>query len=280
MSTLIIHDLSANADKAQKINGIVGGRITRHTVFQRIEVDSAMTNEQVANWRHEFDCDINVLPASFDSSRVRLVVSDMDSTLINIECIDEIADFAGVKPQVSAITEAAMRGELDFAQSLTRRVALLKGLPESVLERVYVERLKLNPGAEKLLAGLRRKGIRFALVSGGFTFFTERLRARLGLDYTLANTLEIEDGKLTGKVVGSIVGAEAKAGFLLQLCEEIGAEPAQAVAMGDGANDLKMMAVAGMGVAYRAKPKVQEQAHCAINHGELDAILGLLGLDA
>ncbi len=280
MSTLIIHDLSANADKAEKINGIVGGRITRHTVFQRIEVDSAMTNEQVANWRREFDCDINVLPASFDSSRVRLVVSDMDSTLINIECIDEIADFAGVNPQVSAITEAAMRGELDFAQSLTRRVALLKGLPESVLERVYVERLKLNPGAEKLLAGLRRKGIRFALVSGGFTFFAERLRARLGLDYTLANTLEIEDGKLTGKIVGSIVGAEAKAGFLLQLCEEIGAEPAQAVAMGDGANDLKMMAVAGMGVAYRAKPKVQEQAHCAINHGELDAILGLLGLDA
>lgn len=129
MSTLIIHDLSANADKAEKINGIVGGRITRHTVFQRIEIDSAMTNEQVANWRREFDCDINVLPASFDSSRVRLVVSDMDSTLINIECIDEIADFAGVKPQVSAITEAAMRGELDFAQSLTRRVALLKGLP-------------------------------------------------------------------------------------------------------------------------------------------------------
>ena len=280
MSTLIIHDLSSNAGKAHKINAIVGGHITRHSAFQRIAVNSAMTNEQVANWRREFDCDLNVIPVNFDPSRVRLVVSDMDSTLINIECIDEIADFAGVKPQVSAITEAAMRGELDFAQSLTRRVALLKGLPESVLERVYVERLKLNPGAEKLLAGLRRKGIRFALVSGGFTFFTERLRARLGLDYTLANTLEIEDGKLTGKVVGSIVGAEAKAGFLLQLCEEIGAEPAQAVAMGDGANDLKMMAVAGMGVAYRAKPKVQEQAHCAINHGELDAILGLLGLDA
>lgn len=239
-----------------------------------------MTNERVTNWRREFDCDLNVIPANFDPSRVRLVVSDMDSTLINIECIDEIADFAGVKPQVSAITEAAMRGELDFAQSLTRRVTLLKGLPESVLERVYVERLQLNPGAKKLLTGLRRKGIRFALVSGGFTFFTERLRARLGLDYTLANTLEIEDGKLTGKVVGSIVGAEAKAGFLLQLCEEIGAEPGQAVAMGDGANDLKMMAVAGMGVAYHAKPKVQEQAHCAINHGGLDAILGLLGLDA
>lgn len=280
MATLIVHDTSAGAENASLIARELNAPSEQFDGFQRIETGATPTPDSVAQWRQRLGCDVNALPQGFDPTRARLVVSDMDSTLISIECIDEIADFAGRKPEVSAVTEAAMRGELDFAQSLTKRVALLKGLPETVLDRVYSERLKLNAGAEQFLAGLKRHDIRFALVSGGFTFFTERLRARLGIDFTLANTLEIEDGKLTGKVIGSIVGAEAKAGFLLQLCEELGIEPQQAVAMGDGANDLKMMGVAGLGIAYRAKPRVQEQAHCAINHGGLDAILGLLEIES
>jgi phosphoserine phosphatase len=169
-----------------------------------------------------------------------------------------------------------MRGELDFAASLTQRVATLKGLDEAVLARVYEERLSPNPDAETLIAGLKQRGIRFALVSGGFTFFTERLQQRLALDYTRANLLEIQGGKLSGKVLGSIIDAKAKADFLHELCEELGLRPEQTIAMGDGANDLKMMAVAGMGVAYRAKPTVQAQSDVVLNHSGLDAVLHFL----
>jgi phosphoserine phosphatase len=200
----------------------------------------------------------------------------MDSTLINIECIDEIADFIGVKPQVAAITAAAMRGEIDFETSLTRRVALLEGLDAHALEHVYHERLRLNPGAESLLAGLRTREIHFALVSGGFTFFTQRLKERLQIDSTLANELEIVAGRLTGRVLGTIVGAQGKAGFLTRLCKELGITPEQAIAVGDGANDLQMMQAAGLSVAYHAKPAVQAQAAIALNASGLDAILALL----
>ena len=200
----------------------------------------------------------------------------MDSTLINIECVDEIADFVGVKPQVAAITAAAMRGEIDFATSLTRRVALLKGLERDALEHVYRERLRLNPGAETLLAGLRARGIHFALVSGGFTFFTSRLKERLQIDFTLANELEIVDGRLTGAVIGEIVGAQAKSDFLHHLCADLGIAPGQAIAVGDGANDLQMLQAAGLGVAYHAKAVVQAQADIALNHSGLDGILALL----
>ena len=187
-----------------------------------------------------------------------LVAMDMDSTLITIECIDEIADFCGLKAEVAAITEASMRGEIkDFNESLTRRVALLKGLDAGALERVYEERLRLSPGAERMLEGARAAGLKTLLVSGGFTFFTERLKTRLGLDYTRANTLEIVDGKLTGKVVGDIVNADEKARTLIDTCEKIGIEPKRAIAMGDGSNDLKMMAEAGLSVAFRAKPVVR-----------------------
>ena len=278
MTTLILHEKEP-ITHGHAIATRLNGDLSAHRNGQRINTVESLPADTLSELRQRYDFDINALPEDFDPAAVRLVVSDMDSTLISIECIDEIADFAGLKPQVAAITEAAMRGELDFAQSLTRRVALLKGLPESVLDRVYNERLKLNPGAERMLAGLKKNSIRFALVSGGFTFFTERLKARLGIDYTLANSLEIENGVLTGRVLGSIVGAEAKAGFLLQLCQDLGIQPSQAVAMGDGANDLKMMAVAGLGIAYHAKPKVQQQAHCAINHSGLEAVLGLLGIE-
>ncbi|MDR5779571.1 phosphoserine phosphatase SerB [Caballeronia sp. LZ065] len=205
-----------------------------------------------------------------------LVAMDMDSTLITIECIDEIADFCGLKAEVAAITEASMRGEIkDFNESLTRRVALLKGLDASALERVYEERLKLSPGAERMLAGARAAGLKTLLVSGGFTFFTERLKARLGLDYTRANTLEIVDGKLTGKVVGEIVNADVKARTLLDTCAQLGIDPKRAIAMGDGSNDLKMMAEAGLSVAFRAKPVVRESASLAFNFVGLDGLLRL-----
>ncbi|SAL00277.1 phosphoserine phosphatase SerB [Caballeronia ptereochthonis] len=205
-----------------------------------------------------------------------LVAMDMDSTLITIECIDEIADFCGLKAEVAAITEASMRGEIkDFNESLTRRVALLKGLDAGALERVYEERLKLSPGAERMLEGARAAGLKTLLVSGGFTFFTERLKARLGLDYARANTLEIVDGKLTGKVVGEIVNADVKARTLVETCAKIGIDPARAIAMGDGSNDLKMMAEAGLSVAFRAKPVVRQSASVALNSVGLDGLLRL-----
>ncbi|GGD50371.1 phosphoserine phosphatase SerB [Caballeronia grimmiae] len=205
-----------------------------------------------------------------------LVAMDMDSTLITIECIDEIADFCGLKAEVAAITEASMRGEIkDFNESLTRRVALLKGLDASALERVYEERLRLSPGAERMLEGARAAGLKTLLVSGGFTFFTERLQARLGIDYTRANTLEIVDGKLTGKVIGEIVNADVKARTLRETCEKIGIDQKRAIAMGDGSNDLKMMAEAGLSVAFRAKPVVREAATVAFNFVGLDGLLRL-----
>jgi phosphoserine phosphatase len=205
-----------------------------------------------------------------------LLAMDMDSTLITIECIDEIADFCGLKAQVSAITEAAMRGEIkDFNESLTRRVALLKGLDASALERVYEERLQLSPGAQRMLAGAKEAGLKTLLVSGGFAFFTEKLKARLSLDFTRANTLEIVDGKLTGKVIGEIVNADVKARTLRETCATLGIEPSRAIAMGDGSNDLKMMAAAGLSVAFRAKPVVREAASVAFNHVGLDGLLRL-----
>ena len=206
----------------------------------------------------------------------KLVAMDMDSTLITIECIDEIADMQGLKPQVAAITEAAMRGELDFGASLTQRVALLEGLDASALQRVYDERLALSPGAEKMLAAVQKAGLKTLLVSGGFTFFTERLKQRLGLDYTHANELEIVDGKLTGKVLGTIVDAEEKKRTVESVCAELGIAPAQAIVMGDGANDLKMMGIAGLSVAFRAKPVVRSQADVALNFVGLDGILNIL----
>ncbi len=220
--------------------------------------------------------DVALVPDGRRLADVRLAVFDMDSTLITIECIDEIADFAGVKPEVAAITEAAMRGEIrDYAESLRRRVALLAGLPEQVLQRVYDERLALSPGAQTLLLALKAAGAKLLLVSGGFDFYTERLRARLGLDFVRSNRLEVRDGRLTGQVLGEIVDADVKRAALLDACATIGCTPAQALAVGDGANDLKMMEVAGLSVAYHAKPVVRERTTHALVHMGLDGVLGL-----
>ncbi|PFH04436.1 phosphoserine phosphatase [Collimonas sp. PA-H2] len=206
----------------------------------------------------------------------KLLAMDMDSTLITIECIDEIADMQGLKPQVAAITEAAMRGELEFNESLTRRVALLKGLEASALQRVYDERLQLSPGAQTMLTAVKAAGIKTLLVSGGFTFFTDRMKDALGLDYAHSNVLEIVDGKLTGKVVGGIVNAEEKKNTVERVCAELNIAPSQAIVMGDGANDLSMMSIAGLSVAFRAKPVVREKASVALNFVGLDGILPIL----
>ncbi|MBA3023797.1 MAG: phosphoserine phosphatase SerB [Gammaproteobacteria bacterium] len=221
-------------------------------------------------YEHQIDC--GYVPEGKHLGDFGLLVMDMDSTLISIECIDEIADMQGIKPQVAEITEAAMRGEIDFSESLRRRVALLQGLDESALQRVYEERLQLNPGAENMLAAMKQHGIKTMLVSGGFVFFTERLKARLGLDYAHANTLEIVNGKLTGKVLGDIVDAQGKADWLNRVREELGLSREQVIAMGDGANDLKMMAQAGVSMAYHAKPVVRAQASHALNFVGLDGL--------
>jgi len=204
-----------------------------------------------------------------------LCVMDMDSTLIAIECIDEIADMMNIKPQVAEITEAAMRGELDFSESLRKRVALLKGLDESALQRVIDERLKLNPGAQEWIAACKANNIKTMVVSGGFTFFANHVKEILGLDYAVSNVLEIVDGKLTGQVVGDIVDAQRKADELVKLRDQFGLSPEQTIAIGDGANDLKMMDVAGAGVAYHAKPLVQAQAMYALNFNGLDGVVHL-----
>jgi len=217
------------------------------------------------------------VPADWTRDRVRVVAMDMDSTLITIECIDEIADLLGIKPQVAAITASAMRGEIDFRESLTRRVALLAGLPLSALDRVYTERLRLSPGAERMLAGFKAVGARTLLVSGGFTFFTDRLQSRLAFDESVANVLEIADGALTGRIAGPIVDAQVKAQRLHEMRERYAGNDGLVVAIGDGANDLPMLQQAHLSVAYHAKPIVREQASCAINYCGLDAVLNLFG---
>ena len=208
----------------------------------------------------------------------KLIAFDMDSTLINIECIDEIADAVGLKTEVAAITEATMRGEIaDFKTSLRRRVALLKGVTVASMEGVYAERLRLNPGAAELVTACKKAGMKVLLVSGGFTFFADRVAQRLGIDYAKSNQLEAVDGVLTGQLVdqawGDICDGEEKRKTLLDTCALLGIAPSKAIAMGDGANDLPMMGAAGLSVAYHAKPKVREQAMVAINAGGLDRLL-------
>ena len=278
MTTTILQGKSLSQHQAEEIASQLGG--TLHGEQGYYSITSAQPPEaQIADQlKQRYEVDINTRPEAFDPGQVKLLVTDMDSTLISIECIDEIADFIGIKPQVADITEATMRGEIDFETSLRRRMALLKGLDQSALDQVYDERLQLNPGAEEMVAGLQRQGIKVALVSGGFTYFTDKLKARLGLDYTLANTLAFEGGKLTGKIDDQIVGAQAKADFLLQKCRELGIHPSQAVALGDGANDLLMMKEAGLSIAYHAKPKVQNEAARALNYCGLEGVLGLLNL--
>jgi phosphoserine phosphatase len=215
------------------------------------------------------------VPADRTLASCKLLALDMDSTLINIECIDELADMAGRKTEVAAITKATMRGEItDFADSLRQRVALLAGLPAAALERVYTERLRLNLGAETLVSSARAAGLKVLLVSGGFTFFTQNLAERLNLDAAYANELVIDaQGRLTGEVEGRILDAAAKQVYLQALADSLGAHREEIIAIGDGANDLKMLGAAGWSVAYRAKPIVRAQTRYTLNVSGLDAVL-------
>ena len=209
----------------------------------------------------------------------RLLVMDMDSTLITMETIDELADIVGLKSEVAAITAQAMRGEIEYDESLRRRLALLQGLDASALQRVYDERLRFSPGAERMLTRVRAAGIRTLLVSGGFTWITDRLKTRVQLDYAHSNVLEIINGRLTGAVIGAIVNADAKRTALLRVASELGVARAQIAGIGDGANDLKFMAECGVSIAYRAKPVVREHTTYALNHSGLDGLLWLLSAE-
>ncbi len=244
----------------------------------RADLPSALSEQSttlIQKLCQEAKIDFALLPADLQLHDFKLLVMDMDSTLITIECIDEIADMQGLKSEVAAITEAAMRGELDFAESLQRRVALLKGLDESALARVFEQRLELNLGAHSMLHAMKQAGLRTVLVSGGFTYFTERLEHELELDVSHANRLEVIDGKLTGRVLGNIVDAQAKKSTVIQQSAELGVPTSAAIVIGDGANDLAMMSVAGLSIAFRAKPVVQAKAKVALNYSGLDGVLSL-----
>ncbi len=268
-----LHDISAA--QLQHIAGLTGASRTEQVAPHIWRFSDAQPQEGIAAYCYEHQLDYGFVEPSRKLSDFGLLVMDMDSTLISIECIDEIADMQGLKPQVAAITESAMRGEIDFAESLRRRVALLQGLEEGALQRVYDERLRLNPGAETMLDALKQHGIKTLLVSGGFVFFTERLKRRLGLDYAHANTLEVVNGRLTGRVLGTILDAQGKSDWLVRTREELKLEQEQVIAMGDGANDLKMMAHAGVSIAYHAKPVVRVQATYALNFVGLDGLVNL-----
>lgn len=268
LSTAAIEQL-ATLTQAKKVE-----RRAPHLCRLHDVTDTQALRTQINALSESSQMDYAFVPAGQKLSEFKLVAMDMDSTLITIECIDEIADLVGLKKEVAAITEATMRGEIaDFKESLTRRVALLKGLEYSTLHTIYEQRLNLSPGAETMLAATKAAGLESLLVSGGFTFFTDKLKQRLDLDHVRANVLEVRDGKLTGQVNGDIIDADGKKHYLEEVCEFMDINPSQAIVLGDGANDLKMMSIAGISVAFRAKPIVRAQTTYALSFAGLDGIL-------
>jgi len=275
LSYLVVHGPEVKTRDVKQIAKLAGSTRTEKIGKNAFHLHDYKIQEGVAEYCAKAKLDFAFMPEPRRLSDFRLVAMDMDSTLITIECIDEMADIRGIKPQVAAITASAMRGEIEYHESLRRRLALLEGMDESALSRVYEERLRLSPGAERMLERLRSLGIKTLLVSSGFTFFTERLKHRLSLDYTLSNTLEFKNGKLTGKVLGRIVDASVKAAKLRELRDGLRLSRDQVIAIGDGANDLAMMAEAGVSIAYRAKPVVREKATYCFDHVGLDGLLYL-----
>jgi phosphoserine phosphatase len=275
MNYLVIQGLDVKTRDLKKIAKLSGSTRIEKIGKNAFRLHDYKTQDGVAEYCANAKLDFAFVPVPRKLSDFGLVAMDMDSTLITIECIDEIADIRGIKPQVAAITASAMRGEIEYHESLRRRLALLEGLDESALLRVYEERLKLSPGAERMLARLRSLDIKTLLVSSGFTYFTERLKHRLSLDYTLSNTLEMKNGKLTGKVLGRIVDAQIKAAKLRELRDGLRLSREQIIAFGDGANDLAMMAEASVSIAYHAKPVVREKATYCFDYVGLDGLLNL-----
>jgi phosphoserine phosphatase len=274
---LILQGLTVQPEIVKKIADLVSAQSITTLSKKVVRCDDVSTSaavlSEVATLCLKSGLDYSFMQEDKKLSDFKLLVMDMDSTLITIECIDEIADIHGLKNEVAAITEAAMRGELDFRESLTQRVALLKGLEASALQQVFDERLLLSLGANELLAGAQAAGLRTVLVSGGFTFFTDRLRQQLTFDLARANELEIKDDKLTGRVIGPIIDAREKRNTVEIQAQALGVPTSAAIVMGDGANDLEMMSVAGLSVAFRAKPIVRAQADVALNFVGLDGVL-------
>jgi phosphoserine phosphatase len=272
---LVLQGPALNQTDVDAVAAMAHPSDTRKLSAKAFRLRNVRKDQAIAAFCEARGIDYGWVPEGRRFADLKLLAMDMDSTLITIECIDELGDLAGKKTEIAAITAQAMRGELDFPASLRRRVGALAGLQESSLLRVYEERLKLTSGADHLLETCKRNGVKLLLVSGGFTFFTERLKDRLGLDYTISNRLEIQDGRLTGRVLGDIVDAEAKAAKFRAVAKELGAKKDETVAIGDGANDLMMMAEAGLSIAFHAKPVVRAQADCALCFSGLDAVVNL-----
>ena len=272
---LIIQGLEIQNSDLRELAKLAGANEIERITGEAFRLKNAARREHIAEYCADAGLDFAFVEPAIQLADFGLVAMDMDSTLLAIESIDEIADMHGMKPQVSEITQRTMRGEIIFEESLRQRTALLQGLDEDALQQVYDTRVRLSPGAERMLQQMKKAGIKTMVISGGFTFFTERIKARLGLDYAAANTLDIFDGKLTGKVLGKIIGAEGKAEALKRVSQELGLKREQIIAIGDGANDLKMMGEAGVSIAYHAKPIVQENATYAINHVGLDGVVNL-----
>ena len=273
---LIAQGPSLTRAQAEELARVAGAAQVESIAERAYRLRKASPHESIPPWCESRRIDYAFMPEGRRFADLKLVAMDMDSTLITIECIDELGVIAGKGAEIAAITEQAMRGEIaDYKESLRRRVALLAGQPEASLEQVYRNKLQLTPGAEVLIKRCKDHGVKLLLVSGGFTFFTERLKARLELDYTISNVLDVKSGKLTGKLLGDIVDADAKAAKFRQVMKELGAEKQHTVAIGDGATDLKMMAEAGLSIAFHAKPVVRAQASCALTWCGLDAVPNL-----
>lgn len=272
---LVIQGAQIETSDLKTLAKLAGARAIEQITPSAFRLRDAQPAAGIAAFCEQAGLDHALVPDDRRLADFRLLVMDMDSTLITIETIDELADLVGRKAEVAAVTAQAMRGEIEYDESLRRRVAALAGLEESALDRVYEERVRLSPGAEVLLAGVQRAGLRTLLVSGGFRHITERLKKRLGLDYTHANTLGAQAGRLTGEVLGGIVNAEAKRDALVRIRDELGIGREWIVGIGDGANDLGFLAECGVSIGYHAKPVVRGQTTHAINHVGLDGVLHL-----
>ena len=272
---LIIQGAEVETPDLKQLAKLAGAAEIRRVAPEAFRLVAASPHPDIAKLCADRKLDYAFVPQDRKLADFRLLVMDMDSTLITIETIDELADLVGLKQQVAEITAQAMRGEIEYNESLTRRVAVLKDLEEHALQRVYEERVELTPGAEKLIRAAQGHGIKTLLVSGGFTHVTDRLKERLGLDYTHANTLDVRNGKLTGVVIGDIVNADGKRAELIRVRDALGVRREQIIGIGDGANDLKFMSECGVSIAYHAKPVVREQATYAFNYADLSGVLNL-----